>query len=123
MERPRAGAFLSVSCSYYLQNGLFVEPSKATILRQPRFSSKPSPQMVSLKLTDWTLGMILAATSAAASLTSSFTSVVISLAFSIYSSSCFFVSRQPPLWVALCVYKENYDAPSWAAHCQNYLFC
>jgi hypothetical protein len=67
--------------------------------------------------------MTLAATSAAASLTSSLTSVVISLAFSIYSSSFSRLgNRLVDGLLVLCVHKEGYDAPSEAAHCQNYLF-
>jgi hypothetical protein len=38
--------------SSYLQNGLFVEPQKAIILRQPRLSSELSLETVSLKLTN-----------------------------------------------------------------------
>src|SRR5215212_6627986 len=64
---------------HYLQNGLFVEPHKAIILLQPRLSSKPSLETVSLKLTncDPLLGTIFSTTSAVASLTSSVTSGVI----------------------------------------------
>src|SRR5215207_11210558 len=65
----------------YRQNGLFVEPHKAIILPQPRLSSKPSLETVSLKLTNcapfW--GRILSTTSAVVSLTSSSTSAVVSL--------------------------------------------
>src|SRR5215217_911133 len=60
----------------YRQNGLFVEPHKAIILLQPRLSSKPSLETVSLKLTNcapvW--GRIFSTTSAVAALTSSVTS-------------------------------------------------
>jgi hypothetical protein len=47
----------------YRQNGGLIAPNKATIRRQPRLSSKPSLQRVSLRLTHGALGRSLAATS------------------------------------------------------------
>src|SRR5918997_167393 len=77
----RAGA---VRCpgpgrGYYRQKGALIAPNKAAIRRQPRLSSKPSLQRVSLKLTHPALGRSLSATSVVAS----FTSVVAFFTFSI----------------------------------------